>query len=144
MIFCYIYNRGIKIERFQIKSLHRLIIDLLLGGYEAHGVSWYLGDAGDSCDTTCSNLMLSNNAVAAMSAVDSGDCSVLQHLISANNLGSSITTLALTSYWTFGHFYTNSQYYYCTNYGSGNAAVNVGQTNVYSTRRLVCSCLGIQ
>jgi len=115
-------------------------------GYEypsGSGISWYLGDVGDSCDTTCSNLKLSNNAVGAMSAVNSGDCSVLQHLISANNLGPSIITPLPTSYWTFGHFYTDSQKYYCTNYGTGDAAVNVGQTSIGPTRRLVCSCLAI-
>ena len=115
------------------------------GGYQYptnnQDFRWFLGNAGDSCDTTCSNLLLINAAAAAMSLITTGDCNMIDHF--RTSLSLSYTQNTYTAYWTFGYFYTNYQTYYCTSYGTLDAAVNVGHTNIYSTRRLVCPCSGI-
>ena len=112
-------------------------------GFQYQGFCWYLGDAGDTCDVTCTNHGATNEAEAAGNIITDDDCTVILHFNSTQDLG--LASYRGTSYTSFGYYYTDDvSDYFCTeSTGSfGGIGSRSGETNPRNTRRLVCACTG--
>ena len=100
---------------------------------------WYLGKAGDSCDTTCENFEYVNAANDAANIIKQDDCTVMNQFL--NQSKTILASKSNTSFWTFGYFYDSYSKYVCTSYGNHvSAGAGPGHTNADSDRRIVCPC----
>ena len=115
------------------------VVVLNLESFQYHGISWYLGDPGSSCDTTCKEEHMINIAVTASQVIKQDDCTVMDKFLKYGK--TNLTEKSDTNSWTFGYFYNSYNKYVCTGYGPFvNTGVGPGQTNSHSDRRLVCPC----
>ena len=113
-------------------------------GFEYLGLVWYLGKAGESCDSTCKHLGLNNLAEVADGAFEEDECSLINHFRDQGE--TKLSTKGSTSYFTFGYFYTNHYNYYCATNGSISIGVKPGKIMVANggkDRRLICPCYQI-
>ena len=117
--------------------LFKTIYLIQTSGFKYKGFDWYLAEAGASCDSTCRELGLSNDATEAGNIVQVGDCTIIEHFIPIRNGGGG-TTLC----WSFGHKKANSDSYYCTTYGSTTCGTqeNSPDNVVSQTNQLTCAC----
>jgi hypothetical protein len=128
----------------------------LAGPHDQHGFCWYLGQDGNTCDATCSDLSGSNLADDVATAFpasssqwpdscgtpNSGD--VVTWFYNNGNAGGWGST-GNTSYHTLGYGYRNSQYYgKCVNGSSNGHGTFPGDPNPSTNRNLICPCFAGQ